>query len=172
MQCLWHILGSKWTIRVTNKEVLDSGNIPNLFMLHRQSWLCWHGLFYGLKHGWILKDFLYGELAIGKRAQGHPHLCFKDICKQDMKVQEGPTTVSFSCMVCTQLPGGVATSDWTQVDILFPLPSPTEPQIVQTPFTGETEYLNFHFHCRKIHSTVISFTVFRYLNGLLSVNIT
>ena len=35
--------------------------------------------------GRIPKDLLYGELASGKRAQGRPHLRFKDVCKRDMK---------------------------------------------------------------------------------------
>ena len=35
--------------------------------------------------GRIPKDLLYGELASDKRAQGCPHLRFKDVCKRIMK---------------------------------------------------------------------------------------
>ena len=38
--------------------------------------------------GRIPKDLLYGELASGSRAQGRPHLRFKDACKRDMKALE------------------------------------------------------------------------------------
>ena len=38
--------------------------------------------------GRIPKDLLYGELASGSRAQGRPHLRFKDQCKGDMKALE------------------------------------------------------------------------------------
>ena len=33
----------------------------------------------------IPKDLIYGELTTGARCRGHPQLCFKDICKCDMK---------------------------------------------------------------------------------------
>ena len=36
----------------------------------------------------IPKDLLYGELAVGKRAQGRPQLRFKDVCKRDLKAVE------------------------------------------------------------------------------------
>ncbi|XP_069178605.1 uncharacterized protein [Procambarus clarkii] len=42
-----------------------------------------------MSHAWkmgrILKDFLYGELASGRRPTGRPQLRFKDACKRDLK---------------------------------------------------------------------------------------
>ena len=45
--------------------------------------------------GWVMsviwrmvafqKDILYGELALGRRTTGHPHLRYKDVCVRDMK---------------------------------------------------------------------------------------
>ena len=35
--------------------------------------------------GRIPKDILYGELALGRRTTGHPHLRYKDVCVRDMK---------------------------------------------------------------------------------------
>ena len=39
-----------------------------------------------VKKGRIPKDFLYGELATGRRPVGRPALCFKDVCKRDLKL--------------------------------------------------------------------------------------
>ena len=38
-----------------------------------------------MEDGCIPKDLLCGEFATGARCRGHPQLCFKDICKDDMK---------------------------------------------------------------------------------------
>ena len=35
--------------------------------------------------GRIPKDMLYGEIAIGSRPEGRPVLCYKDVCKRDLK---------------------------------------------------------------------------------------
>ena len=35
--------------------------------------------------GRIPKYILYGELALGRRTTGHPHLRHKDLCVRDMK---------------------------------------------------------------------------------------
>ena len=34
----------------------------------------------------IPEYILYGELALGSRTTGHPHLRYKDVCVRDMKV--------------------------------------------------------------------------------------
>ena len=38
-----------------------------------------------MEDGRIPKDILYGELALGRRTTGHPHLRYKDVCVRDMK---------------------------------------------------------------------------------------
>ena len=38
-----------------------------------------------MEDGRIPKDILYGELASGRRSKGRPQLCYKDVCKRDMK---------------------------------------------------------------------------------------
>ena len=41
-----------------------------------------------MEDGRIPKDFLYGELAVGKRSCGCPQLRYRDVGKQDMKALE------------------------------------------------------------------------------------
>ena len=41
-----------------------------------------------MEDGRIPKDVLYGELATGRRNVGRPQLCFRDVCKRDMKALE------------------------------------------------------------------------------------
>ena len=38
-----------------------------------------------MEDGRIPKDILYGELALGRRTTGRPHLRYKDVCIRDMK---------------------------------------------------------------------------------------
>ena len=38
-----------------------------------------------MEDGRIPKDILYGELALGRRITGRPHLRYKDVCVRDMK---------------------------------------------------------------------------------------
>ena len=43
--------------------------------------------------GWrIPKDILYGELALGRRTTGRPHLRYKDVCIRDTKAVDIDTT--------------------------------------------------------------------------------
>ncbi|KAK7107102.1 hypothetical protein V1264_015078 [Littorina saxatilis] len=51
--------------------------MPSMYTLLRQLRLRWFG------H--VRKHLLYDELASGKRAQGRPQLCYRDVCKRDMK---------------------------------------------------------------------------------------
>ena len=39
----------------------------------------------GMEDGCIPKDLLYGQLTTGAMCRGHPQLCFKDVCKHNMK---------------------------------------------------------------------------------------
>ena len=52
--------------------------------LHRQRRLRWLGHVRRMDDGRIPKD-IYGELALGRRTTGHPHLRYKDVCVRDMK---------------------------------------------------------------------------------------
>ena len=38
-----------------------------------------------MEDGRIPKDIIYGELALGRRTTGRPHLRYKDVCIRDMK---------------------------------------------------------------------------------------
>ena len=59
--------------------------MPRMVTLLHQCRLRWLGHVTRMKDGHIPKDLLYAELAEGKRATGHPHLRFKDICKRNLK---------------------------------------------------------------------------------------
>ena len=56
-----------------------------MFTLLRQCRLCWLGHVHRMEDGHIPKDLLYGELGTGARCRGCPQLCYKDVCKHDMK---------------------------------------------------------------------------------------
>ena len=56
-----------------------------MFTLLRQRRLSWLGHVYRMEDGRISKDFLYGELASGRRSKGRTQLRYKDVCKRDMK---------------------------------------------------------------------------------------
>ena len=56
-----------------------------MFTLLHQCHLCWLGHIHRMEDGHIPKDLLYGELATGARCRGCPQLCYKDVCKHDMR---------------------------------------------------------------------------------------
>ena len=68
-----------------NNDVLLIAGVPSMFTLLHQCYLCWLGHAHRMEDGCIPKDLLYGELATGARYRGHPQLCYKDVCKCDMK---------------------------------------------------------------------------------------
>ena len=86
LRCLCRILGITWQDKVSNNDILSRDNIPSMFTLLHQGHLCWLGHLHRMKDGHIPKDLLYGKLTSWARHRGHPQLCFKDICKHDMKV--------------------------------------------------------------------------------------
>ena len=85
MRCLRHILEITWQDKVTNKVVLVKAGIPSLYILLKQRHMRLLGHVTRMKDGRIPKDFLYGELATGKRPTGRPQLRFKDVCKRDFQ---------------------------------------------------------------------------------------
>ena len=88
MRCLRRILDIKWLDKVKNNEVFARTGLSRLYTLLQQCRLRWLGHVSRMPDGRIPKDLLYGELASGSRAQGRPHLSFKDACKRDMKALE------------------------------------------------------------------------------------
>ena len=85
LRCLHRILGITWQDKVWNNDVLLIAGVPSMFTLPCQHCLCWLGHVHRMEDGHIPKDLLYGELATGARCRGHPQLCYKDVCKHDMK---------------------------------------------------------------------------------------
>ena len=79
------ILGKCWQDKVTNADVLSRGSLPTIYTLLRQRRLRWLGHVRRMEDGRIPKYILYGELALGRRTTGRPHLRFKDVCVRDMK---------------------------------------------------------------------------------------
>ena len=58
-----------------------------------------------MKDGRIPKDFLYGELATGKRPTGRPQLRFKDVCKRDLQALGINTQTLGKLVPQTEMPG-------------------------------------------------------------------
>ena len=85
LRCLRRILGITWQDKVHNNNVLTRARIPSMFTLLRQRRLHWLGHVHWMDDGLIPKDLLYGELATGARCKVRPQLCFKDVCKRDLK---------------------------------------------------------------------------------------
>ena len=56
-----------------------------MYTLLRQRRLRWLGHVRPMEDGRIPKALLYGELALGRRTTGRPHLRYKDVCIRDMK---------------------------------------------------------------------------------------
>ena len=79
------ILGIAWLDKVTNADVLSCACLPSMYTLLRQRRLRWLGHVSCMDDGRIPKYILYGELALGRRTTGHPHLRYKDVCVRDMK---------------------------------------------------------------------------------------
>ena len=85
MRCLRRILNIKWDDRVTNNEVLKRTGTDSLYSILKLRRLRWLGHVHRMQDGRIPKDLLYGELATGKRPQGRPRQCFRNVCKADLR---------------------------------------------------------------------------------------
>ena len=85
MRCLRRIFGITWQDKVPNSVVLKQAGIVSMYALLEQWCLHWLGHVVRMADGWIPKDLLYGELVQGNRPRGGPQLCYKDICKWDLK---------------------------------------------------------------------------------------
>ncbi|XP_047470465.1 uncharacterized protein LOC125026206 [Penaeus chinensis] len=86
LRCLCRILGILWQDRVCNNKVLACADLPSMYTLLHQRRLRWLGHVHRMDDGHIPKDLLYGELATGKRSRGRPRLCYKFVCKRDLRV--------------------------------------------------------------------------------------
>ena len=85
LRSIRRILVISWQDKVTNADVLSRAGLPTLYTLLRQRRLRWLDHVRRMEDGRIPKDILYGELALGRRTTGRPHLRYKDVCKRDMK---------------------------------------------------------------------------------------
>ena len=79
------ILGISWLDKVTNPDVLSRAGLPSIYTLLRQCRQRWLGHVRRMDDGRIPKYILYGELDLGRRTTGRPHLRYKDVCVRDMK---------------------------------------------------------------------------------------
>ena len=59
-----------------------------MHLMLSQRRLRWLGYVHRMEDGQIPKDVLYGELAMGRRPVGHSTLCYKDVCKRDLKLTD------------------------------------------------------------------------------------
>ena len=78
-------MGICWQDKVTNADVLSRASLPTMYTLLRKRRLRWLGHVRRMEDGRIPKYILYGELALGRRTTGRPHLRYKDVCVRDMK---------------------------------------------------------------------------------------
>ena len=85
LRSIRRILGISWQDKVTNADVLSRAGLPTMYTLLRQRRLRWLGHVRRMEDGRIPKDILYGELALGRRTTGRPHLRYKDVCARDVK---------------------------------------------------------------------------------------
>ena len=85
MRRIRRILDISWLDKVTNADVLSRAGLPSMYTLLRQRRLRWLGHVRRMDDGRIPKYILYGELALGRRTTGHPHLRYKDVCVRDKK---------------------------------------------------------------------------------------
>ena len=65
-------------------EVLQQAGMTSMSIL-RERRLRWLGHVRRMDPGRIPKDLLYGQLAVGTRPTGRPHLRYKDVCKRYLK---------------------------------------------------------------------------------------
>ena len=82
------ILGISWQDKVTNADVLSRAGLPSMYTLLRQRRLRWLCHVRRLEDSRSPKYILYGELALGRRITGRPHLRYKDVCVIDMNVAD------------------------------------------------------------------------------------
>ena len=85
LRSIRRILGISWLDKVTKADVLSRAGLPSVHPLIRQRRLRWLGHVRRMEDGRIPKYIIYGELALGRRTTGHPHLRYKDVCVRDMK---------------------------------------------------------------------------------------
>ena len=85
LRSIRRILGISWQDKVTNADVLSRASLPTMYSLFRQCRLRWLGHVHRMEDGRIPKNILYGELALGRRTTGRPHLRYNDVCVRDMK---------------------------------------------------------------------------------------
>ena len=85
MRHIRRVLAISWQDKFTNADVLPRAGIHSVYTLLRQRRLRWLGHVRRMEDGRMPKDILYGELALGRRTTGRPHLRYKDVCIRDMK---------------------------------------------------------------------------------------
>ena len=85
LRSLRRIFNIKWSDMITNNEVLQKAGMPSMYTLLKQRRLRWLGHVRRMEDGRIPKDILYGDLAAGTRTRGRPQLCYRHVCKKDMK---------------------------------------------------------------------------------------
>ena len=71
LKSIRRILGISWQDKVTNADVLSRAGLPSMYTLRKLRWL---GHVRRMEDGRIPNDILYGELALGRRTTGRPHL--------------------------------------------------------------------------------------------------
>ena len=85
LRSIRRILRISWQCKVTNGDVLSRAGLPSMYTLLRQHRLRWLGHVRRMEDDHIPKYIIYGEVALGRKTTGRPHLRNKDVCVRDMK---------------------------------------------------------------------------------------
>ena len=85
LRSIRRILGISWQGKVANADVLSRASLPSMYTLLRKRTLRWFDHVRRMEDCRIPKYILYGELALGRRTTGRPHLRCKEVCVRYMK---------------------------------------------------------------------------------------
>ena len=77
--------------------MLERTNMNSIFAIICERCLCWLGHIRRMDKGLIPKDLLYSELVEGTRPVVKPRLCYKNVCKKDMKTCHINTNIWEAC---------------------------------------------------------------------------
>ena len=86
--CLLRLLQIKWQDRVPNTKVLELADMLSISTLLIQRHLQWLGHVHRMEPDRLARQVLYGEMWEPICRTGRRLLCFKDVCKHNLRLAE------------------------------------------------------------------------------------